>query len=651
MANIAGLLSSRGKKVLAVDFDLEAPGLWRYFSKFREGLQEQEGLIDLLLAASSAEGPSNVDWRDYVTEVPIQGSSLALMTSGRSGDQYPSRVLSLDWATFFRDFKGGEFIENMRSQWRREYDFTFIDSRTGITDAGGICTILLPDLIVPVFVSNWQSLEGVVDVITRAQAGRNELAYDRPPAAILPILSRFDSRTEWESAQEWLDIAADRLKPFYADWLPRRFSPRIALERTKLPYVAYFSFGETLPALAQGISDPDSLGYALNTISQLIEGELGNAESVIGGSGAALGVTTAGAVGLAGTGVVADPDSSGSGSSPRSGRGTKLAIGLWGAPQSGKTTFLAALYIAINRSELELNLFGTNDESTEFLVEATSTLTRDRRFPAATLAVSSYSWTFNMSTQVQIPGRGLFGRRNSKTANVPAQFEIDLRDTPGGHFGSSSISPPSRLDLGERNSPTGKGLIEAPGGDGMLDYLAESEGLLLLVDPIREREHGDAHEYFQGTLLRIAQRRMAAMPPGSKLPHYVAVCITKFDDPEVYRFARLNGYRSYNEADPYMFPRVHDDDAESFFREFCNSDMSDADLVTNALSKFFHPERIRYFVTSAIGFYRKSERFREDDHVNVVKQDDGTFKIRGQIHPINVVEPVLWLGQSVALGR
>jgi len=259
LANIAALLSRRGKRVLAVDFDLEAPGLWRYFNKFYDGLQQREGLIDLLLAVCAAEEPTRVNWREYVTEVPLQGTSLSLMTSGRSGDDYPSRVLNLDWRLFFRNFRGGEFIESMRTQWKQEYDFTLIDSRTGITDAGGICTILLPDLIVPVFVSNWQSLEGIVDVITRAQTGRNELAYDRPPAAILPILSRFDSRTEWASAQRWLDIAARLLEPFYADWLPKNIAPRIAIERTKLPYVAYFSFGETLPAIGQGVSDPDSL--------------------------------------------------------------------------------------------------------------------------------------------------------------------------------------------------------------------------------------------------------------------------------------------------------------------------------------------------------------------------------------------------------
>src|SRR5712691_2049041 len=285
MANIAGLLARRGKKVLVVDFDLEAPGLWRYFSKFRGKLNEQPGLIDMLQAASSPATDSlDVDWRDYVAEVPLRPSVISLITSGRLGDDYPARVLEFDWTAFFTGSNGGEFIERLRNEWLKEYDFTFIDSRTGITDAGGICTIMLPDLIVPVFMSNLQSLKGVEDVIERAQARRGSLAYDRPSALILPIISRFDSRTEYESAQEWLTIAAKICKPFYEGWLPEGFTPRDALEKTKLPYVPYFSFGETMPALTEGTSDPDSLGYAMNTVSELIEGRLENAEQILGAS-------------------------------------------------------------------------------------------------------------------------------------------------------------------------------------------------------------------------------------------------------------------------------------------------------------------------------------------------------------------------------
>ena len=316
------------------------------------------------------------------------------------------------------------------------------------------------------------------------------------------------------------------------------------------------------------------------------------------------------------------------------------SVGLWGAPSCGKTTFLAALYVAVNRASQDLNIFGVDDNSTEFMVDSNRMLTNEHQFPEGTQVVSSYSWTMNMTTMVQPDKTSRFARQGAPVA-VPAQFNLDLRDAPGRFFGSDpGASPSSRLDLGDGTPDA------APDPEEMMDYLAGCTGLLLLIDPVRERRYGDAHEYFQGTLLRIAQRRMALMPPGSKLPHYVAVCITKFDDPEIYRFARLNGFRTYDDDDQYMFPRVHSDDAEVFFRELCNSDISDADLICNGLRKFFYPDRIRYFATSAIGFYLKGARFREDDAWNVTEVD-GQAKIRGQIHPINVLEPLLWLGQCV----
>jgi cellulose biosynthesis protein BcsQ len=285
LANVAALLAGRGHRVLAVDFDLEAPGLWRYFSEYHRNLDQRPGLIDLLTTAASPLGGPHVDWRDYVTDLRVKSSGLTLMTSGQLEEEYSSRVLGFGWAEFFRNARGGEFLERLRREWREEYDFTLIDSRTGITDSGGICTIMLPDMIIPVFVSNFQSIEGAVEVIARAQAGRKRLAYDRPPAVILPIFSRFEGRAEYQTAQQWLDIAASRFGQFYNDWLPSGLNARQALEKTKLPYVSYWSFGEQLSALLDSTSDPESLGYALNMVSLLIEQRLENAGLLLGGAG------------------------------------------------------------------------------------------------------------------------------------------------------------------------------------------------------------------------------------------------------------------------------------------------------------------------------------------------------------------------------
>jgi hypothetical protein len=298
--------------------------------------------------------------------------------------------------------------------------------------------------------------------------------------------------------------------------------------------------------------------------------------------------------------------------------------------------------VAVNRASQDLNIFGADETSTEFMVESNRILTNKHEFPSATETVGSYSWVMNMTTMVQPDRTGRFGRQNAPVP-VPAQFNIDLRDAPGRFFSSdlAAAPPASRLDLGDGSPET----VFDP--NEMMDYLAGCSGLLLLIDPLRERQYGDAHEFFQGTLLRIAQRRMSLMPPGARLPHYVAVCITKFDDPAVYGFARLNGFRTIDDDDPYLFPRVHTDDSESFFRELCNTDMSDADLICNGLRRYFHPERIRYFASSAIGFYLKGGRFREDDYRNLTEGEGDKLRIRGQVHPINVLEPVLWLGQSV----
>jgi hypothetical protein len=335
-------------------------------------------------------------------------------------------------------------------------------------------------------------------------------------------------------------------------------------------------------------------------------------------------------------------------------------IGLWGAPGCGKTTYLAALNIAVSRSAAqELMIYGVDDASTTFLVENTSRLTTDRQFPDATQTGSQYSWVMRMETQV--PERRKF--RKPTMATVPLELNLDLLDEPGRVFRDvpQEASPAAsagggRGDLGfddddDTSADADLGLPVAE-EENVMDQLASCDGLLLLFDPTREWEGGDAFNYFQGTLLRIAQRRMVGQAtPGGRLPQYVAVCSTKFDHPDVYRRAKNRGYRSFSVDDPFMFPRVPDELAEKFFVELVRqSERGNADLVANALRRYFEPDRVRFFVTSAIGFFKshKAARFQEADFMNIVRQQDNSFQIRGAIHPINVVEPLIWLGQSLA---
>src|SRR5262245_11020937 len=60
LANTAVILARRGKRVLVVDWDLEAPGIERYFSYFKVETQGS-GLLNYFLASNRGE---TVNYRD-----------------------------------------------------------------------------------------------------------------------------------------------------------------------------------------------------------------------------------------------------------------------------------------------------------------------------------------------------------------------------------------------------------------------------------------------------------------------------------------------------------------------------------------------------------------------------------------------------------
>lgn len=213
--------------------------------------------------------------------MPDNISSIWLLPSGSFASGYADLVHKFSWNTFFVEQRGGEILERWRSEWKEEYDFVLLDSRTGITDTGGVCTALLPDFLVIVFTPNRASLEGSIAVAQEAQQVRAKLAVPRHRLTVLPLASRFDGRAEIPVATSWLELFSTELKPFYEDWLPLRFAPRQIVELTKIPYVTKFSFGEPLPVLIQSVTDPDSPGFYLANAARLLTSDFRDAGRII----------------------------------------------------------------------------------------------------------------------------------------------------------------------------------------------------------------------------------------------------------------------------------------------------------------------------------------------------------------------------------
>jgi hypothetical protein len=158
------------------------------------------------------------------------------------------------------------------------YDFVLIDSRTGITDMGGICTAQLPEILVMLFTANEQSLRGTLDVARRAVIAQDALPYDRGQLMILPVPTRFDAREEYKRAQSWQHRLVDDLGPVVRNWASRRMSMEKLFGHITIPYVSYWSFGEELPALTEVDVNPEKISYSMEALAALIAHRLDRTE-------------------------------------------------------------------------------------------------------------------------------------------------------------------------------------------------------------------------------------------------------------------------------------------------------------------------------------------------------------------------------------
>jgi Mrp family chromosome partitioning ATPase len=209
LSNIAWILASAGKRVLMIDWDLEAPGLHRYFRPFLidHELGASDGLMDLIdRYASEAirpppEGDSLApDWwwplsdiSEHVLGIAFDGfaagGAIDLLPAGRQCATYAVKVSAFNWQNFFDRLGGGGFLDAVRQRAKADYDYVLIDSRTGVSDTSGICTAQMPDTLVVCFTYNNQSIKGAAAVAASARQLQAEVVEERRHAALATDLA------------------------------------------------------------------------------------------------------------------------------------------------------------------------------------------------------------------------------------------------------------------------------------------------------------------------------------------------------------------------------------------------------------------------------------------------------------------------------
>ncbi|HEU0077486.1 MAG TPA: tetratricopeptide repeat protein [Longimicrobiaceae bacterium] len=314
LANTAWILASQGKRVLTVDWDLEAPGLHRYFHPFLvdPDLTSSEGIIDFAVdyqlrtyrcppaaapppapggtstppdvgspsasppatedaaaapapqAAAPAAAGTNGSLRKHANRLlrsvqsldwafPDAGT-LDFLAAGKQGPGYAARVNSFNWADFYRSNQGWELFEEVRALLREEYDYVLIDSRTGVSDTSGICSVQMPDALVVCFTLNNQGIEGASGIAHSVTEQRRER---QRPIDIFPVPMRVEN-AEKDKVELRKAFAQQQFERFHFN-LPEGIGRMAYWTGVLFPYVPYYAYEEILATFGDRQADATSL--------------------------------------------------------------------------------------------------------------------------------------------------------------------------------------------------------------------------------------------------------------------------------------------------------------------------------------------------------------------------------------------------------
>lgn len=242
-----------------VDWDLEAPGLESFFfgpddPKLQE-LRSKLGLIDYLdqyrqiydslqpnatfeaafeelrpldkfLFPIRSAGPNTSPGELWLLPAGWRASRKPSDNEQAAFDdrfpKYAAAVQDFNWNGFYTKYSGAAFFEAFRKQLlgllpntnggtppqQRIFDVILIDSRTGVTEVGGVCTRQLADVVVSFCAPNHQNLLGAermaesFSALPVLEERKTHAGQDRPLEVVV-IPSRVDEAGETETQNQF----------------------------------------------------------------------------------------------------------------------------------------------------------------------------------------------------------------------------------------------------------------------------------------------------------------------------------------------------------------------------------------------------------------------------------------------------------------
>lgn len=209
---VAILLANRNRRVVIIDFDLEAPGISILFrpDALDENGAKKYGVLDYLHQRYLTPNENIPAIEDCIYQVNLPGrGELFLVSAGEYDENYIHRLAELDrrtWQSFYRGTKNPveQLINDIKEQV--DPDVILIDARPGFNDTGAIALLDLADTGVICFSPTDQSFDGLRWVI---QAARKQSDYQGKPdlrflLTPMPILAEEQLDAWITKAEDWI---------------------------------------------------------------------------------------------------------------------------------------------------------------------------------------------------------------------------------------------------------------------------------------------------------------------------------------------------------------------------------------------------------------------------------------------------------------
>jgi cellulose biosynthesis protein BcsQ len=218
LAYAARILASRGRTVLCIDMDLEAPGLAALFGKENE-VQDGQGLVFALLSLDQGEHP---DIRNHILRVS-ETDELYCLPAGLPNANYARLLNLIDPGAWYREDRNPlrDLIQILSIDLPFKPDVILLDARTGITPLNGPLLFDLADLAIIVFFPHPQAQMGtgaLVRALLAAETRRSEQRLTPEPRFIVSpvpaskapeVVERYQHRAvEWIG--NWLSVLSER---------------------------------------------------------------------------------------------------------------------------------------------------------------------------------------------------------------------------------------------------------------------------------------------------------------------------------------------------------------------------------------------------------------------------------------------------------